>query len=220
MVATESRGVRNKPNLRCGEASVGQPRQTNPVQPGRPGSWEKGNTRNEPNSAPGGSYSGTECAKQTQFAGAHCAKRTQFLRPARVPEDKMCKTKPICRGVLSLKREVLSKRSWQPRAIVQNKPDLQELSMVRHGLIARNKPNSGLGCSYGRHGMCETNPIRTPGEESVGQAPPCEWAQLRQTNPVPACQAPGGIWNLPAYAGLHTFPGNPQLSLDFVGPDR
>jgi hypothetical protein len=28
---------------------------------------------------------------------------------------------------------------------------------------------------------CETNPICTRGEESVGQAPPCTWAGLRQT---------------------------------------
>jgi hypothetical protein len=40
---------------------------------------------------------------------------------------------------------------------------------------------------------CETNPICTRGEESVGQAPPCTWAGLRQTNPIrPGRQAGRG----------------------------
>jgi len=61
----------------------------------------------------------------------------------------------------------------------------------------RNEPNSGRGCGYWRDRICQTNPIRTSGEESVGQAgtpnavrrvwepdPPYTWAQLRQTNPI------------------------------------
>jgi hypothetical protein len=37
--------------------------------------------------------------------------------------------------------------------------------------------------------LCETNPICTRGKGSVGQAPPCPWPPLRQTNPIRPGQA-------------------------------
>ena len=82
--------------------------------------------------------------------------------------------------------------------------------------IMQNKANSGPGVQLPGDGMCETNPICTGAEASVGQAPPYKGVQLRQTNPISG--SPAGTEgrnmrnkpNLPGEAGQSSLTPRPS----------
>ncbi len=111
-----------------------------------------------------------------------------------------CKTKPISGGPAGTKGQM---RKTKPnlgrmgrlgagasgRPIVRNEPNFWWPGYTTIPVFYSTTPNRSL--------LCETNPICTSGEASVGQAatpnavrcvwepdPPYKWAQLRQTNPI------------------------------------
>jgi hypothetical protein len=88
--------------------------------------------------------------------------------------------------------------TFQPGGMAPNKPNLGPSPGRPDPLGATNAKQTQFDHAGRRRGRrraktCETNPICTRAEESVGQAPPYKGAQLRQTNPIsPAGTGPGG----------------------------
>jgi hypothetical protein len=104
------------------------------------------------------------------------------------PKSPFCTNEPNWAGLAPLSLRALRALRALRVSVVKirtNEANSGRVSSRKRQAAREQRRTSGeRGRSPYRETSCETKPICTRGEESVGQAPPYKRAQLRQTNPI------------------------------------